>query len=140
DLSILVGIWSYNATAIVDVVKEKNARDKFTIVTFDAEAIAIQQMADGMIDAMVVQNPFAMGYESVRYAFAKAMGDPNTPKQMFPNLGKAGGDILDTGLKVVVPPGSPLKAEMFESFGKSVEFIDLPTFQEWLKKYDLTSS
>ncbi|MFN6304185.1 MAG: substrate-binding domain-containing protein [Planctomycetota bacterium] len=140
DLSVLVGIWSYNAPAIVDVVKEKNARDKFTIVTFDAEAIAIQQMADGMIDAMVVQNPFAMGYESVRYAFAKAMGDPNTPKQMFPNLGKAGGDILDTGLKVVVPPGSPLKAEMFESFGKSVEFIDLPTFQEWLKKYDLTSS
>jgi hypothetical protein len=43
-------------------------------------------------------------------------------------------------LKVVVPPGSPLKAEMFESFGKSVEFIDLQTFQEWLKKYDLTSS
>jgi ribose transport system substrate-binding protein len=140
DLSVLVGIWSYNAPAIVDVVKEKNARDKFTIVTFDAEAIAIQQMADGMIDAMVVQNPFAMGYESVRYAFAKAIGDPTTPKQMFPNLGKAGGDILDTGLKVVVPPGSPLKAEMFESFGKSVEFIDLQTFQEWLKKYDLTSS
>jgi ribose transport system substrate-binding protein len=140
DLSVLVGIWSYNAPAIVDVVKEKNARDKYTIVTFDAEAIAIQQMADGMIDAMVVQNPFAMGYESVRYAFAKAMGDPDTPKQMFPNLGKAGGDILDTGLKVVVPPGSPLKAEMFESFGKSVEFIDLPTFQDWLKKYDLTSS
>ncbi|MFN4904505.1 MAG: substrate-binding domain-containing protein [Planctomycetota bacterium] len=140
DLSVLVGIWSYNAPAIVDVVKEKNARDKFTIITFDAEAIAIQQMADGMIDAMVVQNPFAMGYESVRYAFAKAMGDPDIPKQMFPNLGKAGGDILDTGLKVVVPPGSPLKAEMFESFGKSVEFIDLPTFQDWLKKYDLTSS
>jgi hypothetical protein len=59
---------------------------------------------------------------------------------MFPNLGKAGGDILDTGLKVVVPPGSPLKAEMFESFGKSVEFLDLPAFQDWLKKYDLTSS
>jgi ABC-type sugar transport system substrate-binding protein len=52
DLSLLVGIWSYNAPAIVDVVKEKNAREKFTIVTFDAEAIAIQQMGEGMIDAM----------------------------------------------------------------------------------------
>lgn len=140
DLSLLVGIWSYNAPAIVDVVKEKNAREKFTIVTFDAEAIAIQQMQEGMIDAMVVQNPFAMGYESVRYAFAKANGDQETLKSMFPNMGQPGGDILDTGLKVVVPPNSPLKAEMFESFGKSVEFLDLPAFQAWLKKYDLTSS
>ncbi|MFO0013347.1 MAG: substrate-binding domain-containing protein [Planctomycetota bacterium] len=140
DLSLLVGIWSYNAPAIVDVVKEKNARDKFTIVTFDAEAIAIQQMQEGMIDAMVVQNPFAMGYESVRYAFAKSQGDQETLKNMFPNMGQPGGDILDTGLKVVAPTGSPLKAEMFEPFGKSVEFLDLPSFQTWLKKYDLTSS
>jgi ribose transport system substrate-binding protein len=140
DLSLLVGIWSYNAPAIVDVVKERNARDKFTIVTFDAEAIAIQQMQEGMIDAMVVQNPFAMGYESVRYAFAKSQGDQDTLKSMFPNLGQPGGDILDTGLKVVVPKETPLKSEMFESFGKSVEFLDLPSFQAWLKKYDLTSS
>ncbi len=28
DLNFLVGIWSYNAPAIVDVVKEKNARDR----------------------------------------------------------------------------------------------------------------
>ncbi|MFN7730836.1 MAG: substrate-binding domain-containing protein [Pirellula sp.] len=140
DLSLLVGIWSYNAPAIVDVVKEKNARDKFTIVTFDAEAIAIQQMAEGMIDAMVVQNPFAMGYESVRYAFAKSQGDSETVKQLFPNMGQPGGDIYDTGLKVVVPSGSKLTPAMFESFGKSVEFLELPAFQAWLKQYNLTSS
>lgn len=140
DLSLLVGIWSYNAPAIVDVVKEKNARDKFTIVTFDAEAIAIQQMAEGMIDAMVVQNPFAMGYESVRYAYAKANGDTETLKQLFPNMGQPGGDIYDTGLKVVVPTGSKLTPAMFESFGKSVEFLELPAFQAWLKQYNLTSS
>lgn len=140
DLSLLVGIWSYNAPAIVDVVKEKNARDKFTIVTFDAEAIAIQQMAEGMIDAMVVQNPFAMGYESVRYAFAKSQGDSETVKQLFPKMGQPGGDIYDTGLKVVVPTGSKLTPAMFESFGKSVEFLELPAFQAWLKQYDLTSS
>jgi ribose transport system substrate-binding protein len=140
DLSLLVGIWSYNAPAIVDVVKEKAARDKFTIVTFDAEAIAIQQMAEGMIDAMVVQNPFAMGYESVRYAFAKSQGDSVTVKQLFPNMGQPGGDIYDTGLKVVAPTGSKLTPAMFESFGKSVEFLELPAFQAWLKQYNLTSS
>ena len=141
NLAILVGIWSYNAPAIVDVVKERNARDKFKVVTFDAEQLAIQQMNDGMIDAMVVQNPFGMGYESVRYCFAKLTKDEKTVKEMFPKMGEASGDILDTGLKVVTPDaGSPLKAEMFSAFGSGVEFLTFTQFQEWLKKYNLTSS
>ncbi len=141
NLSILVGIWSYNAPAIVDVVKERSAREKFTIVTFDAEQLAIQQMKDGMIDAMVVQNPFGMGYESVRYCVAKMTKDEKTEKEMFPKLGEPGGDILDTGLKVVVPDaGSRLTADMFSSFGAGVEVLSFIQFQEWLKKYNLTSS
>jgi ribose transport system substrate-binding protein len=141
DLNLLVGIWSYNAPAIVDVVKEKDVRGRFKIVTFDAEQLAIQQMNEGMIDCMVVQNPFGMGYDSVLYAFAKATGDEATVKEMFPNMGQEGGDIRDTGLKVVVPDeGSPLKAEMFQSFGNGVEFLKLSEFKEWLKKYKLTSS
>ncbi len=141
DLSILVGIWSYNAPAIVDVVSDKKVRDKFTIVTFDAEQLAIQQMGEGMIDAMVVQNPFGMGYDSVRYAFAKSTGDNSTVKEMFPNMGSAGGNIKNTGLKIVVPANNtPLKADMFKEFGPSVEFVTLPEFQDWLAKYKLTSS
>jgi ribose transport system substrate-binding protein len=141
NLSILVGIWSYNAPAIVDVVKEKNLREKFTIATFDAEPSAIQQMSDGMIDVMVVQNPFGMGSESVRYAFAKLTNDAATVKSMFPKMGEKGGDILDTGLKVVVPDKQDrLKAEMFSEFGNKVEFLKLSEFQAWLKKYNLTSS
>jgi hypothetical protein len=81
-----------------------------------------------------------MGYVSVRYAFAKAQGDTDTIKQLFPNQGQTGGDIYDTGLKVVVPKDSKLKPEMFESYGKSVEFLELPAFQDWLKRYNLTSS
>ncbi|MCA9129514.1 MAG: substrate-binding domain-containing protein [Planctomycetales bacterium] len=141
DLNILAGIWSYNAPAIVDVVKEKGLRDKFTIVTFDAEQLAIQQMADKQIDAMVVQNPFGMGYDSVKYAFAKLTGDEETVKEMFPNMGQPGGDIRDTGIKVVGPDGeSPLSAESFADFGSSVEFLTISQFKEWLKKYNLTSS
>jgi len=37
-LNCLVGIWSYNAPAIVDVVKEKGVRKQFTVVTFDADS------------------------------------------------------------------------------------------------------
>ncbi len=111
-------------------MKDRNARDKFKIVTFDAEQMAIQQMSEGMIDAMVVQNPFGMGYDSVRYCFAKLTGDEKTMKEMFPKMGEPGGEIYDTGLKVVVPDsGSPLKAEMFSSFGSGVEFLSFLSFK-----------
>jgi ribose transport system substrate-binding protein len=140
DLVAVVGIWSYNAPAIVDVVvDEKKMRDKFTIVTFDAEPLAIRDMGEGDIDAMVVQNPFQMGYMSVKILKALHENDSATLDEIFPHRKEPNGDLYDTGLKVVVPDqGSPLKAEDFEA--NSTEFMNFSTFQEWLKKYNLKGS
>ncbi|MBS0204966.1 MAG: substrate-binding domain-containing protein [Planctomycetes bacterium] len=138
DLKVLVGIWSYNAPAIVDVVREVDRRKDFTIVVFDAEPDAITAMKDGQIDAMVVQNPFDMGYQGVRLMQALIKDDKETIATMLPKRGEPGGDIYDTGLKVVVPENkSPLTADQV---GIGVEFLELPRFQEWLTKYGLTGS
>jgi len=137
-LNTLVGIWSYNAPAIVDVVRELKVRDKFTIVVFDAEPLTIQYMQDGDVDALVVQDPYAMGYQGVRMLKALHQQDHATLKDMLPNHGQPDGDLFDTGLKVVVPnQNSPLQAEHFS--GK-VQFMRLAEFQEWLAKYGLTGS
>lgn len=137
-LNVLVGIWSYNAPAIVDVVRELDRRKDFTIVVFDAEPGAIAAMKQGQIDAMVVQNPFAMGFQGVKLMRAMIADDKATIDEMLPNHGQPEGDILDTGLKVVVPgDDSPLKADQFD---QSVEFLALPAFQEWLTRYGLTGS
>jgi ribose transport system substrate-binding protein len=138
NLNCLVGIWSYNAPAIADVVKEKNARDRFIIVAFDAEPNAITSMGEGLIDAMVVQNPYEMGYQGVRMLKALLENDKAILKEMLPNEGKPDGDLYDTGLKVVVPDsGSPLKAGMFN---KNTQFLKLSEFRDWLQKYNLTGS
>lgn len=138
ELDVLVGIWSYNAPAIVDVVREMNNRDQFTIATFDAEPLAVEQMAAGDIDAMVVQNPFEMGYQAVRLMKALVEDDQAVVQEMFPQLNEPDGDLYDTGLKVVVPDGnSPLEPEMF---GESTEFYTLDEFKAWLDKYGLTGS
>ncbi len=137
-LTTLVGIWSYNAPAIVDVVKETDTRDKMTIVVFDAEPIAIEQMREGMIDAMVVQNPYQMGYQGVRLLKALVEEDQEVIGDMLPDHGTDDGDLYDTGLKVVVPDeGSPLSADLF---GENTEFLKLGEFKEWLNKYGLTGS
>src|SRR5262249_27367822 len=103
DLNVLVGIWSYNAPAIADVVKEKNRRKDFTVIAFDAEPNAITYMSQGMIDAMVVQNPYEMGFQGVRLMKALVQNDQSAIREILPNLGKPDGDIYDTGIKVVVP-------------------------------------
>jgi ribose transport system substrate-binding protein len=137
-LNVVVGIWSYNAPAIVDVVKELDKRQALTVVAFDAEPLAIEQMGQGMIDAMVVQNPYQMGYQGVRLIKALIDNDEKAAKEILPNQGKPDGDIYDTGLKVVVPDeGSPLKPEMFE---KNTQFLTLSEFRQWLQKYGLTGS
>ena len=138
DVKTLVGIWSYNAPAIVDVVRERKVRDKVSVVVFDAEPQAIQYMQEGDIDVMVVQDPYAMGYQSVKMLKALYEKDEKTLAEMLPNHGQPDGDIFDTGLKVVVPnEKSPIKADQLT--GK-VQFMPLGEFQEWMNKYGLTGS
>jgi ribose transport system substrate-binding protein len=139
NLKALVGIWSYNAPAIADVVEQKGVRAKYKVIAFDAEPDAIEWMTKGFIDAMIVQNPYEMGYQGVRLLKALHQDDKATIAQMLPDQGKKPeGDHYDTGLKVVVPDqGSSLKPDMFD---KKTQYLKLSDFRDWLKKYNLTGS
>ncbi len=137
DLQALLGIWSYNAPAIADVVEHEYAsrRASLTIATFDGETGAINQMGKGNIDVMVVQDPYDICNESVRLLYAMVKDDSATVKKMLPNQGKDGGDIYDTAIRVVVPEGkTPLTADVFKEFGDAVRFFTLPEFNGWLKE------
>jgi ribose transport system substrate-binding protein len=139
DLVALVGIWAYNAPAIAQVVTEMKTREKHAVVAFDAQAVAIEEMDKGNIDAMVVQNPFDMGLNSVRLLMAMLKDDQATIKEMFPNASEPDGDIYTTGLRLVVPDKeTPLSADGFDA--KTVEYMRLGDFKKWLAKYKLTSS
>ncbi|MGB8854545.1 MAG: substrate-binding domain-containing protein [Pirellulales bacterium] len=139
DVVALVGIWAYNAPAIAEVVEERKARDRITNVTFDAQAVAIERMAAGQIDAMVVQNPFEMGIQTVRLLLAMHDGDEATIKEMFPRFGQPDGDIYTTGLRLIVPDTDPLVTPAdIERSGH--EYMPLSRFREWLQKYGLSSS
>jgi ribose transport system substrate-binding protein len=145
SLNVLVGIWAYNAHAIVEIVTQRGLRDKETIVVFDAAPLAIQHMQDGKIDAMVVQNPYVMGYEGTRLMAALVKNDKQTIHQMLPDwnpetekFDSPEGDLITTGLKVVVPDsGSPLTKDMF---AKTTEFLRLSEFKKWLAEHNLTGS
>ena len=139
DLVSLVGIWAYNAPAIAEVAQERGVRDRLTIITFDAQAAALNHMAEGRIDAMVVQNPFEMGIQTVRLLQAMHQKDEETVREMFPRAGEPGGDIYTTGLRLIIPTDdAPLSKAGLG--GDNVEVLSLPAFRAWLAKYGLSSS
>ena len=144
DLMALVGIWAYNAPAIAEVAMERGVRDRLTIITFDAQAAALNHMAEGKIDAMVVQNPFDMGIQTVRLLRAMLASDEAAVKEMFPRRGEPDGDIYTTGLRLIVPntesPLNSMKTGAESAGSKGVEIMPLPAFREWLAKYGLSSS
>ncbi|MBT4867239.1 MAG: substrate-binding domain-containing protein, partial [Planctomycetaceae bacterium] len=138
EIDTLVGIWAYNGPAAIQIVTERKLRDKTSILTFDADEASIKGMGEGNLDAMVVQNPFNMGYQGVRILKALVEDDQEVIKEMYPNHGEPDGDLFRTGLKVVIPnEGSPLQKDAFDS---QTEFLKLDEFKAWLKKYNLKSS
>jgi ribose transport system substrate-binding protein len=98
DVKMLVGIWSYNAPAIVDEVKAAGRRPGLKLVTFDAEPNTLLALKEGTLDATAVQNPWNMAYWGVKVLKALVEGNPGAVKAI---VGESG--IRDTGIRIVVP-------------------------------------
>lgn len=135
---LLVGIWSYNTPAIVQTVEALKIRDQVKVIGFDADPPSIKAMQAGQVDALLVQDPYQMGYLGVKALKALAEEDAEGLQEIFPNQDDDEGDIHTTGLKVVVPtPDSKITKDLFN---EDTQFLTLNEFKEWLKKYGLTGS
>jgi ribose transport system substrate-binding protein len=129
DAGVFLGLWSYNAHRIAEeVAKFPERRKKLTIVTFDLEELAGQDVAEGKIDATICQNPYEMGYRGVRLLKALIEKDQKTVDEMLPG----GSDTIDTGVRVVVPKkDSPVKGD---------NVIDIDVMKSWLASKGLNST
>lgn len=86
DIAGMVGLWSYNAPAILSAVKEANKIGKVKIIAFDEEDETLAGIKDGSIYATVVQQPFEFGYQSIKMMAQVLGGDKSTipaSKQIF---------------------------------------------------------
>jgi ribose transport system substrate-binding protein len=129
DLGVFLGLWSYNAPRIAEEVsKVPDLRKRTTVVTFDLDELAVGMVEEGKIDATVCQNPYEMGYLGVRLLKALVEKDDKTVGEML----KGGSDIIDTGVRVIVPAkDSPVKGD---------NVIDVKEMKAWLESKGLKSS
>lgn len=130
ELDVLLGLWSYNAPAIAEVVQgSPKLRKQTTVVTFDLDEATVGHIERGAIDVSVCQNPYEMGFQGVRLLKALIEKDDATVKEILPD-----GETRDTGVRVIVPTAdSPVK-----ELGETV--ITIEEMKSWLDSKGLKSS
>lgn len=87
----LKGIFAANEPGAIGAARVLQARKlvgKVKLVAFDAAPTEIKALKEGVIQALVVQNPFRMGYDGIKVA-VKALRGEKIPKR------------IDTGVTVV---------------------------------------
>ncbi len=87
----LNGLFASNESSIVGAVRavrQRNLGGKVILVGFDSSPDLLQNIKDGSLDSLVLQNPFRMGYEGVKTVVDKLAG--KTPERR-----------IDTGVKLL---------------------------------------
>jgi ribose transport system substrate-binding protein len=86
--SDLVGMFASNESSTVGAIQAlKSRQSKVKLVGFDWSPPLLDDLRNGLIDSLVVQHPFKMGYESVKAAMAKLNGQaPPKINNLAPRL------------------------------------------------------
>jgi len=65
DLACLVGLWSYNGPAIMRALKSSGKAGQVKVICFDEEEETLAAVAEGVIHATVVQQPYEFGKQAI---------------------------------------------------------------------------
>lgn len=77
----LDGMFASNESSSVGAAQALQARrSKIKLVAFDSSPALIEDLRKGVIDSLVVQDPFGMGYQAVKSALEALRGE-SVPKQ-----------------------------------------------------------
>jgi len=96
DVSMLVGLYSYNGPAILNAIRSAGLAGKVKIVCFDENAETLDGVASGDIYGTVVQQPFQFGKQSITKMAKHLSGDRDAlagGKQIVPTRSLKKDDI-----------------------------------------------
>lgn len=88
----LAGIFAANqggAEGAIQAIKQQGKVGKVKLVCYDASDAEIAALRDGTVEALIVQNPYRMGYEGVKTALKALGGEKIEPR------------VIDTGVTTV---------------------------------------
>ena len=88
DINMIAGLNLYSIIGAARAVDELGLGGEVKVIGFDNDKKGIQYMEEGIIDALVVQKPFNMGYLGIEAAVRVAQG-------------KKVERVIDSGMEVI---------------------------------------
>ena len=95
DLSLVVGLWNYNGSAIAAALEGLGKKGKVLAAVFDEDDGTLDGIANGTIQATVVQKPFMFGYLSSKWMHELATQGEAAKAALPPTR------VIDTGVEVI---------------------------------------
>lgn len=105
DIKGIFGAFNRGALGAAQAVLNRGIDDQVSFVAFDADPDEIRLLEQGTIDALVVQQPYQMGYLGVEYAL-KAINGEEVPALVHPEVSVVTRENMnDPEIQAVLYPG-----------------------------------
>jgi ribose transport system substrate-binding protein len=75
NIDALVGLYAYNTPQIVEAVRAAGREGNVKVIGFDEDPLTLRGIADGIVYATVVQQPYEFGYQSIKMLARYIEGD-----------------------------------------------------------------
>lgn len=76
QINVIVTFNEWTSLGVGYVVQEMNLAKDTRVIAFDSNAVSVGMLETGEVDALIVQNPYAMGYLGVECAYQLIYGYP----------------------------------------------------------------
>ena len=86
DINVIVGFNEWMALGVGYAGRQLGAGDRVRTVGFDSNVVSISMLETGEMQALIVQNPFAMGYLSVKYAARLTRGEAPEAAEIYTDV------------------------------------------------------
>lgn len=69
EINVIVTFNEWTSLGVGHAVRERQLGDATTVVAFDSNVVSVGMLETGEVDALIVQNPYAMGYLAVENSY-----------------------------------------------------------------------
>ena len=83
DINVLIGLNEPLGVGVAEASEELGLKDRVRVISFDSNIRCIELLRSGDVSALIVQNPYAMGYLGVETAWEILEGKSFRPDQLI---------------------------------------------------------
>lgn len=86
QINVIATFNEWTSLGVGYAIQERGLEDKIHVVAFDSNVVSVGMLETGEVDALIVQNPYAMGYLGVENAYNLINGQSIEEKEIGTSL------------------------------------------------------